>query len=110
MPVCPEVLGGLPTPRPPVEIVGGDGADVLAGRAQVLTQEGRSVTDAFVEGVGAVVERAHEVGATRAVLKAKSPSCGAGRVYDGTFSGTLADGDGVLAAALRRAGLEIESR
>ena len=110
VPVCAEVLGGLPTPRPPAEIVGGDGYDVLAGRARVLAQDGHDVTRAFVAGASAVVEQAREHGAERAVLKAKSPSCGVGQVYDGTFSGTLTGGDGVLAAALRRAGVEVESR
>lgn len=110
VPVCAEVLGGLPTPRPPAEIVGGDGYDVLAGRARVLTEAGHDVTRAFVAGASAVVEQAREHRVERAVLKAKSPSCGAGQVYDGTFNGTLTGGDGVLAAALRRAGVEVESR
>ena len=90
--------------------MGGDGYDVLAGRARVLAQDGHDVTRAFVAGASAVVEQAREHGAERAVLKAKSPSCGVGQVYDGTFSGTLTGGDGVLAAALRRAGVEVESR
>ncbi len=110
VPVCAEVLGGLPAPRPPAEIVGGDGTDVLAGRAQVLTEAGHDVTQAFVAGASAVVEQAREHGAERAVLKARSPSCGVGQVYDGTFSGTLTDGDGVLVAALRRAGVAVEGR
>lgn len=111
VPLCAEVLGGLPTPRPPAEIdPGADGADVLAGRARVLTQSGEDVTRAFVDGAIAVAKRAAQLGASRAILKAHSPSCGAGRLYDGTFSGILREGDGVVAAALERAGLEIEAR
>jgi uncharacterized protein YbbK (DUF523 family) len=105
--VCPEVDGGLCTPRSPAEIVGGDGHDVLDGRARVVTKEGREVTEAYVRGALEALETARRAGATRAVLKARSPSCGVGRVYDGTFSRSLTVGDGVAAALLRRNGIEV---
>jgi uncharacterized protein YbbK (DUF523 family) len=105
--VCPEVEGGLGIPRPPAEIVGGDGSDVLAGRARVVTASGRDVTAAYLAGAEAVLARARSAGVTRAVLKARSPSCGCGEIYDGTFSGRRRSGQGVTAALLRRAGLEV---
>ena len=107
--VCPEVDGGLGTPRPPAEIVGGDGADVLAGRARVVTNEGVDVTEAYVKGAERALAAARRVGATTAILKARSPSCGVGRVYDGTFSRTLEAGDGVTAALLAANGIEVVS-
>jgi len=111
VPVCPEVLGGLPTPRAAAEIVGGDGADVLAGAADVLVVniEGEDVTAAYRRGADAAVTLALATGARRAVLKARSPSCGSAAVYDGTFSRRLVPGTGVTAAALRDAGLEVGS-
>lgn len=105
--VCPEEEGGLPTPRPAAEIDGGDGAAVLDGSARVLTKEGADVTDVYLAGARVAVERAAEAGCEAAVLKARSPACGCGAVYDGTFSRSLTGGDGVTAAALRRAGLEL---
>jgi uncharacterized protein YbbK (DUF523 family) len=109
VPICPEVVGGLPTPRPAAEIAGGTGTDVLAGAVRVVTHAGDDVTAAYERGARAAVELAAAVGARRAVLKARSPSCGAHAIYDGTFSRTLRDGEGVTAAALRAAGVEVES-
>ena len=109
VPICPEVVGGLTTPRAGAELVGGDGAGVLAGSARVRTNSGDDVTDAYLRGAAAAVELARTVGATRAVLKARSPSCGSAQVYDGTFSRTLHSGVGVTAAALRAAGIAVES-
>lgn len=105
--VCPEADGGLGTPRPPAEIVGGTGADVLDGRAQVVTREGRDVTAAYVAGAHLALAAAQRAGARRAILKARSPSCGKGAVYDGTFSRSLVPGDGVTAALLERSGIEV---
>lgn len=104
VPVCPEVAGGLPTPRVPAHLVGGDGADVLDGRARVVDDAGRDVSDAFLRGAGVALEAARVHGATHACLKARSPSCGCGRIYR---EHGLADGDGVTAAALKRAGLTV---
>jgi uncharacterized protein YbbK (DUF523 family) len=105
--VCPEEEGGLGTPRPPAEIVGGDGADVLAGRAQVVTDEGRDVTDEYIRGAEIALGRAQRAGARIAVLKSKSPSCGRDCIYDGSFSHTTRGGDGVTAALLRANGIEV---
>ena len=105
--VCPEVDGGLGTPRPPAEIVGGDGHDVLAGRAKVVTAEGIDVTEAYLKGARRAVEAARRTGADSAILKARSPSCGCGQVYDGTFAKVLQAGDGVTAALLKREGIEV---
>lgn len=104
VPVCPEVAGGLPTPRTPAHLDGGDGNDVLAGRARVTDDEGRDVTAAYVRGAEVALEAARLHGATHACLKARSPSCGCGRIYR---ENGLADGDGVAAAALKRAGLTV---
>ncbi len=109
LPVCPEQLGGLPTPRPRAEIRDGDGADVLAGRARVVDEAGRDVTDAFMRGAEEVLRVARLTGARQAILKARSPSCGAGEIHDGTFRGALRPGDGVTAALLRREGLDVRS-
>jgi uncharacterized protein YbbK (DUF523 family) len=89
--------------------VGGDGHDVLAGRARVVTEAGDDVTDAYVAGARRALEAATEAGATRAILKARSPSCGAGVIYDGTFSGARKEGDGVTAALLAANGIEVIS-
>jgi uncharacterized protein YbbK (DUF523 family) len=107
VPVCPEQLGGLATPRRPAEIQGGAGAEVLRGAARVLTPEGDDVTEAFLRGARAVAAVARLTGATRAVLKARSPSCGVGQTYDGSFSRRLRQGSGVTAQLLADSGLEL---
>ena len=103
--LCPEVAAGLGTPRSAAEAVRGDGAEVLNGSAAVMTSDGRDVTDAFVAGAEHAVAVAQELGIRVAVLKTRSPSCGTGEIYDGSFSGRLVTGTGVTAAALRRAGV-----
>ncbi|MDP9068224.1 MAG: DUF523 domain-containing protein [Actinomycetota bacterium] len=105
--VCPEEDGGLGTPRPAAEIIGGDGHDVLAGRARVVTRAGRDVTEAYVLGAELALEAARREGATTAILKGRSPSCGKGCIYDGTFSRTATAGDGVTAALLIQAGIDV---
>lgn len=105
--VCPEVAGGLPVPRPEAEIQGGDGADVLEGRARVVDVDGRDVTANYLRGAEVAIDAARRSGARTAVLKARSPSCGCGAVYDGSFAGRIVDGDGVTAAALKREGLDV---
>ena len=109
IPVCPEESGGLPTPRPPAEIVGGDGNDVLDGKAKVLTADGVDVTEAYLQGARHALAVAQTHGATQVILKARSPSCGCGNIYDGTFSGTLTSGDGVTTALLKRHGITVTS-
>lgn len=105
--VCPEMAGGLPVPRPASEIQGGDGTDVLDGRAHVQDEHGRDVTANYLKGAQVAAKLAKDHRAQLAILKARSPSCGCGRTYDGTFSGTLKDGDGVTAACLKREGLRV---
>ncbi len=105
--ICPEQMGGLSTPRPAAEIVGGDGEAVLDGKAQVVTVDGEDKTEAFLAGAYRALEIAQAYGATHAILKSKSPSCGCGKIYDGSFTGKLTDSDGVTAALFRRHGIEI---
>lgn len=105
--VCPEEDGGLPTPRRPAEIVGGDGHDVLAGRATVMTKDGVDVTEIYIEGARRALEAAQAAGITRAILKSRSPSCGKGVIYDGTFSRTRIEGDGVTTALLKQNHIEV---
>jgi len=94
LPLCPEVLGELPVPRPPAEIVGGNGYDVLEGRARVINIEGQDVTSAFLRGARETLRQAQEHKAHLAILKEKSPSCGCRYIYDGTFTNTLRPGPG----------------
>lgn len=107
IPVCPEQLGGLTTPRPPCEIQGGDGLEVLEGKARVVTRGGEDKSAAFVRGAKETLRLARITGAAEAILKSRSPSCGSGSVYDGTFSSETKDGDGVAAALLKKEGLRI---
>jgi uncharacterized protein YbbK (DUF523 family) len=107
--VCPEQLGGLPTPRPPAEIVGGNGADVLDGKAKVVTVEGVDVTGEFLRGAEQTLKTAQAAGARYAILKESSPSCGSTLIYDGTYSKRKQPGFGVTAALLRRNGIEVYS-
>jgi uncharacterized protein YbbK (DUF523 family) len=98
--ICPETAGGLPTPRPAAE---------LQPDGRVVTADGADVTDAYERGAAAAVAIARAAGAERAILKARSPSCGCEQVYDGTFTRTLRGGEGVTARALREAGLAVAS-
>lgn len=108
MPVCPEQLGGQSTPRAPREIVGGTGEDVLDGRARVLgLDEEDDATEKFIKGAYETLKIAKECGAKVAVLKARSPSCGYGMIYDGTFTGRRIKGNGVAAELLKRNGIEV---
>ena len=97
VPVCPEILGGLPTPRPPAERRDGG----------VFTESRTDVTAQYARGAGESVRLAAFFGCKAALLKARSPSCGSGEVYDGTFTGTRVPGDGVTAEALKAAGITV---
>nr|HID59467.1 DUF523 domain-containing protein [Desulfobacterales bacterium] len=97
--ICPEQLGGLPTPRSPARIFGGDGFDVLEGKASVIDSEGIEVTEAFVKGAFAALDQIRRYNVKRCFLKSKSPSCGLGK-EEGSI--------GVLAALLTREGFEVE--
>ncbi|CAG8864500.1 hypothetical protein PS627_01061 [Pseudomonas fluorescens] len=109
VPLCPEVAGGLPTPRPPAEITGGQGGSVLGGDTQVLTVLGEDVSDAFLEGAHHALALVRRHGIRVAVLKSGSPSCGNRLTYDGSFSGAKVPGEGVTTALLRREGVWVFS-
>ena len=97
IPVCPEELGGLPTPRVPAEIVGD----------RVIRQDGIDVTAEYSLGAKLALTYAWEEGCKLAILKSKSPSCGKGQIYDGTFSGTLKGGDGITVRLFESKGIEV---
>lgn len=105
---CPEVAGGLGTPRPPAQIVDADGDAVLDGAARILTRDGQDVTAAFIAGARATLAFAQQAGVGVAILKSKSPSCGSQRIYntrlqpDGSAHSALVPGAGVTTALLRR--------
>lgn len=107
LPVCPEVLGGLTTPREPAEIAGGSGKDVFGGKAKVISKIGEDNTEAFIKGAEQVLEIAEKMSVKTAILKANSPSCGYGQIYDGTFSGEKILGNGVTAELLKKNGIEV---
>ena len=104
IPVCPEQLGGLPTPRPPQQLLGGDGADVLDGTATVVNECGADVTDRFLLGAQEALRLARQHNVRVAYLKSRSPSCGCGLVC---IDGEWGPGDGVTTALLRRHGLRV---
>jgi len=95
--ICPEQLGGLPTPRTPSEQRGD----------KVFTKDGKDVTAEFEKGAEEALKIAKLANCKEAILKSKSPSCGSGKVYDGTFSGVLVDGDGVFSALLKKNGIKV---
>ena len=106
---CPEVMGGLPTPRPPAGITSGSGNDVLEGKSTVLDQNGRDVTAYFICGAEKSAQLAIEHNITAAIIKQRSPSCGSLRIYDGTFSHKTKPGLGVTAAKLHKLGIPLYS-
>ena len=99
VPVCPEQLGGLPTPRP--------GAQRRENK--VITQEGKDVTKEYQRGAEEVLRLAKELGIKKAILKSRSPSCGVDTIYDGTFTNTLIERDGVTAELLRKNRIQVVS-
>lgn len=103
--VCPEVLGGRGIPRTKTEIKGGSGEDVLGDKAKVFDENGKDVTGEFIKGAHKAIEIAKKHNIKEAILKSKSPSCGVGKIYDGSFKGNLVDGDGVTAVLLKRHGI-----
>jgi uncharacterized protein YbbK (DUF523 family) len=107
LPVCPEQLGGLSTPRLPAEILGGAGRDVLTGKARVINSEGKDVTEFFLKGAAETLYLALLYGVKGAFLKDGSPSCGCGYIYNGSFNGQKTPGLGVTAALLQEQGFVI---
>jgi uncharacterized protein YbbK (DUF523 family) len=109
IPVCPELLGGFSTPREPAEIVGGNGEDVLDGKAKVVEKSGRDVTELYIKGAHATLRKAKEVHANVVVLKEYSPSCGSAMIYNGQFISKKIVGNGVTTALLKRNGIQVIS-
>lgn len=99
IPICPEQLGGLPTPRKPAEIVNG----------KVLSEDGEDFTTNFISGAKQVLELAEMYNIKSAILKQRSPSCGCGQIYDGTFTGKIIKGNGITAKILKENGIEVIS-
>jgi len=109
IPVCPEQLGGLKTPRIPQEIQNGTGDDVLNGKSKVKNKAGEDVTLQFIKGAKQTLKIARLYGIKEFIGKSKSPSCGYGFIYDGSFSKKLTKGDGVTGALLKRNGIKVIS-
>ena len=107
VPLCPELAGGLPTPRAAAEISGGQGAEVLDGLLPVLSIDGEDVSAAFRCGAAQALRLVGQHAIRIALLKADSPSCANHSTYDGSFSGRKVAGEGVTAALLRRAGVQV---
>lgn len=107
IPICAEQLAGLPIPRPPAEIIGGNGEDVLLGKAKVVSKTGEDYTKQFIDGANKALAICKLYDIKKAYLKSNSPSCGVGHIYDGTFLGKVIDGNGVLSALLEKNGIEI---
>ena len=97
IPVCPEQMGGLPTPRKPAE----------QKNNKIITKDGDDVTFNFMNGAEQVLKIAKLYNIKSAILKQKSPSCGCGQIYDGTFSGTIITGDGITAKLLKENGIKV---
>ncbi|EQC43810.1 DUF523 domain-containing protein [Bacteriovorax sp. Seq25_V] len=99
IPVCPEQLGGLPTPRTPAELI----------EKKIITRDGKDVTNKYNLGAEQALKIAKLSNATEALLKSKSPMCGCGKIYDGTFTGNLIEGDGVFTKLLKENGVIVKS-
>jgi len=97
IPVCPEQLGGLPTPREPAE----------QRRKKVITKTGKDVTKSFMQGAKEVLKLAKLLNVKEAILKQRSPSCGCGQIYDGTFSDRIIKGDGITTSLLKKNGIKV---
>lgn len=105
--ICPELAGGLNTPRAPAEIHGGQGLEVISGKSQVNDNLGNDVTPEFLRGAKTAAELCRQHKIRLALLKSKSPSCGNQSTYDGSFKGQLIDGEGVTAATLQAMGIHV---
>ncbi len=109
IPVCPEQLGGLPTPREPVEIINGTGQEVLLGQCSARGERGEEVTSQFIRGAYEVLKLVEMVSITAAILKERSPSCGVNYIYDGSFAHRKIPGQGVTSALLKQYNIPIYS-
>ena len=97
IPVCPEVFGNLSIPRLPSEIIGN----------KVVNKRGKDVTNNFIDGANKTLEIAKKLNVKRALLKQKSPSCGCGKIYDGNFTNTIINGDGITTRILKENNIEV---
>lgn len=102
IPVCPEVLGQLPIPRQPAEII-----REQDGSIRVISKSGKDVTKEFLDGAIKTLEICRNAGIEVAILQSRSPSCGYGKTYDGSFSGNLIEGNGLAADLLAQNGIKI---
>ncbi|MEG0629037.1 MAG: DUF523 domain-containing protein [Enterococcus sp.] len=107
--ICPEVLGGLPVPRRPAEIQKGDGFDVWRNQARVVDTDGEDVTELFKQGAVKAYNEIEKLQINGLILKERSPSCGSGLIYDGSFSGNRIAGVGVATAYFIQQGLKVYS-
>lgn len=109
IPVCPDLLVGMFVPRGPFEIIQGTGQDVLDGRSKVISKEGKDFTQQFTKAAKLTLELTRVLGIKEMIGKQKSPTCGCGQIFDGTFSGKLINGDGVATAYLKKNGIKVIS-
>ena len=108
--ICPEVESGMPIPRPAAEISGGNGLDVILGRAEVINRDKENVTACFLAGAQVALEKCRENRIKIAVLTESSPSCGSRTIHDGRFTGRKIEGEGVTTALLRQNRIEVFSQ
>lgn len=101
IPICPEQLGGLPTPRDPAEI------KIINNKRYVFDNKNKDITDAFIKGANEVLELAKKLNIKKVILQSRSPSCGVGKIYSGNFDGKLTDGNGLLAQMLIENNIEV---
>ena len=101
IPICPEQLGGLMTPRIPAEI------KIIDGKRRVINKNGEDVTEQFEKGANEVLELCKKLNIEKVILQPRSPSCGVGKIYSGDFNGTLVDGNGITAQLLIDNGIDV---
>ena len=105
--ICPEVLAGFSTPRLPCEIIGGSGEDVLDGKARIVDASGTDITEQMIRGATKALTICQQQKVSTAYMQPRSPTCGCGLIYDGTFTETLKKGVGVFSALLLRNGITV---
>ncbi|UEX90044.1 DUF523 domain-containing protein [Staphylococcus ratti] len=105
--ICPEILGGLSIPREPVEIVGGDGHDVLNHKAKIIDIKGNDVTQDYLKGAALALKTCKALNCTTLILKSNSPTCGSTTIYSGEFNGNKKSGVGLFTAMLARHNIKV---
>lgn len=106
-PICPEILGGLSTPRNPAEIVGGDGFDVLENKAKIIDNQGNDVTKEYVNGAKKALDICQTLNCKTLILKSDSPTCSSENIYNGEFNGNKKQGVGIFSALLMKNGIQV---